>query len=69
METPSPTQRPVRRMSRRSLLHAGLAAGATLSLWPLARPPALWGAEVGQPRHVGSCGCGGGPPHLRQDKL
>jgi peptide/nickel transport system substrate-binding protein len=40
-------------MSRRSLLHAGLAAGATLSLWPLARPSILSGAEAGQPRRGG----------------
>src|SRR5262245_61095697 len=53
METPSPTRRPVRRMSRRSLLRAGLSAGVTLSLWPLARPPALCGAEAGQSRRGG----------------
>src|SRR5262249_40512976 len=53
METPSPTRRPVRRMSRRSLLHTGLAAGATLALWPLARPTALSGAEARQPRRRG----------------
>jgi peptide/nickel transport system substrate-binding protein len=40
-------------MNRRSLLQASLAAGATLSLWPLARPSTLWGAEVGQPRRGG----------------
>jgi peptide/nickel transport system substrate-binding protein len=65
METPSPTRRPVRRMSRRSLLRAGLAAGATLSLWPLARPPALWGAEPGQPRRGGVLRVRGwDPPHF-----
>src|SRR5499427_9247109 len=53
METPSLTRRSVWRMSRRSLLRAGLAAGATLSLWPLARPSTLWGAEAGQPRRGG----------------
>src|SRR5262249_31076925 len=53
METPSPTRRPVRHMSRRSLLHAGLAAGVTLSAWPLRSPPALWGAEAGQPKQGG----------------
>src|SRR5712692_2519557 len=53
METQSPTRCPVRRMSRRSLLHAGLAAGATLSLWPLSHPPVLWRADVGQPRRGG----------------
>src|SRR5262245_18989519 len=40
-------------VSRRALLQAGLAAGATLSLWPLARPVALWGTEAGQPRRGG----------------
>src|SRR5262249_10618309 len=53
MERQSPTQRPVRRMSRRRLLHTGLAAGATLSLWPLAWPSALWGTEAGQPKRGG----------------
>jgi peptide/nickel transport system substrate-binding protein len=37
-------------MRRRELLQAGLAAGVTLSAWPLAQPPGLWGAEAGQPR-------------------
>src|SRR5712691_4474341 len=65
METPSPTRRPVRRMSRRSLLHAGLAAGATLALWPLARPPALSGAAAGQPRRGGLLRVRGwDPPHF-----
>src|SRR5215467_476742 len=39
--------------SRRALLQAGLAAGVTLSAWPLWSPPALWGAEMGQPRRGG----------------
>src|SRR5262249_2516931 len=61
----SPRQQPVRCMSRRSLLRAGLAAGATLSLWPLARPPTLWGAEAGQPRRGGGLrGRGLGPPNF-----
>src|SRR5215831_11495098 len=65
METPSPPQHPVRRMSRRSLLHAGLAAGATLALWPLARPSALWGAEAGPPRRGGILRVRGfDPPHF-----
>src|SRR6266705_6135003 len=38
---------------RRDLLKVGLAAGVTLSAWPLARPSALWGAEAGQPRRGG----------------
>ena len=33
---------------RRELLKAGLAAGITLSVGPLAQPPALWGTEGGQ---------------------
>jgi peptide/nickel transport system substrate-binding protein len=40
-------------MSRRRLLQTGLAAGATLSLWPLARPSALWGTEAGPPKRGG----------------
>src|SRR6266700_1626820 len=40
-------------VSRRDLLKAGLAAGATLSAWPLHRPPALWGAEAGPPKRGG----------------
>ena len=38
---------------RRELLKAGLAAGVTLSTWPLYRPSTLWGAEVGQPKRGG----------------
>ena len=65
MKTPSPTRRPIRRMSRRRLLHAGLVAGATLSLRPLARPAALWGAEAGQPRRGGILRVRGwDPPHF-----
>ena len=53
METPYPTRRPVPRLSRRAVLKAGLAAGATLSALPLRSPTALWGAEAGQPRRGG----------------
>jgi hypothetical protein len=38
---------------RRELLKASLAAGVTLSAWPLTQPPALWGAETGQPKRGG----------------
>src|SRR5712691_3562958 len=38
---------------RRDVLKAGLAAGVTLSTWPLHQPPALWGAEAGQPKRGG----------------
>src|SRR5215467_5927371 len=40
-------------VSRRQLLQASLAAGVTLSAWPLSRPPALWGAEAGLPKRGG----------------
>ena len=40
-------------LSRRELLQAGLAAGATLSTWPLSRPSPLWGADAGQPKPGG----------------
>src|SRR4029453_10321282 len=42
-----------RGVRRRELLKAGLAAGATLSTWPLARPSPLWGAEAGPPKRGG----------------
>ena len=38
---------------RRELLKAGLADGITLSVGPLAQPPALWGTEGGPPRRGG----------------
>ncbi len=40
-------------VSRRELLQAGLAAGVTLSAWPLSHPSALWGAEAGPPKRGG----------------
>ena len=40
-------------LSRRELLHAGLAASVILSAWPLARRPALWCEEVGPPKRGG----------------
>ena len=65
METLYPTRRPGARLSRRELLKAGLAAGATLSAWPLHRPPALWGAEAGPPRRGGTLRVWGyDPPHF-----
>jgi peptide/nickel transport system substrate-binding protein len=41
-------------VSRRTLLQAGLAAGLTVSAWPLSHPPILWGADAGQPRRGGT---------------
>src|SRR6516165_1600087 len=40
-------------LSRRALLHMGLAAGLTVSVLPLSRPAPLWGAEAGQPKRGG----------------
>src|SRR6266705_2746542 len=52
-------------LSRRDLLKAGLAAGVTLSAWPLARPSALWGVEAGQPKRGGILRVwGNDPPHF-----
>ena len=41
-------------VSRRELLHAGLAAGAALAAWPLSSPSTLWGGDVGAPRRGGT---------------
>ena len=72
MGTPYPTRRTGLRLSRRALLKAGLAAGVTLSAWPLWSPPALWGAEAGQPRRGGILRVRGRDPvhfdpHLTRD--
>ena len=48
-----PTHDTTLKLSRRELLQAGLAAGATLSTWPLYRPPALWGQEARTPKRGG----------------
>src|SRR5262245_53482617 len=45
------TRHPVRRVSRRDVLKAGLAAGVAVSAWP--SPSALWGAVAGQPKRGG----------------
>src|SRR5262245_53650102 len=41
-------------LSRRELLHMGLAAGLTVSALPLSCPAPLWGAEVSQPKRGGT---------------
>ncbi len=52
-------------VSRRALLKAGLAAGATLSALPLRSPPVLWGAEAGPPKRGGILRVRGwDPPHF-----
>src|SRR5262247_1280583 len=53
MHTQPTHLRSVTGLSRRALLKAGLAAGVTLSAWPLAHPSTLWGAEAGPPRRGG----------------
>jgi peptide/nickel transport system substrate-binding protein len=61
------TQHPqkTRGVSRRKLLQAGLAAGVTLSAWPLSTPSPLWGAEAGQPKRGGILRIRGwDPPHF-----
>jgi len=54
MKTRSVKPRTTPGVSRRELLHAGLAAGAALSAWPLYSPPALWGGAVGTPKPGGT---------------
>src|SRR5262245_14540480 len=52
-------------VSRRALLKASLAAGATLSVWPLCSPSVLWGAEAGPPKRGGILRVRGwDPPHF-----
>jgi peptide/nickel transport system substrate-binding protein len=53
METSSTARRTAPHLTRRELLTAGLAAGATFALRPLARPPVLWGGDTGQPKRGG----------------
>src|SRR5439155_26640382 len=65
METHYPTRQPVLQVRRRDLLKTVLAAGVTLSAWPLARPAELWGAEAGQPKRGGILRVwGSDPPHF-----
>jgi peptide/nickel transport system substrate-binding protein len=53
METPQAHPHVIQGVRRRDLLKAGLAAGVTLSAWPLPRPQALWAAEAGAPKRGG----------------
>ena len=59
-------------LSRRTLLQAGLAAGATLSAWPFSGPPTLWSAAAGPPKRGGILRVRGRDPvhfdpHLTRD--
>ena len=52
-------------MGRRRLLQGGLAAGATLSAWPLYRPASSWNAEAVVPKRGGILrGRGRDPVHF-----
>ena len=65
MQTPPANPRNLQGVRRREVLKASLAAGMTLSAWPLYRPSVLWGAEVGQPRRGGTLRVwGSDPPHF-----
>src|SRR5919109_2760398 len=65
METPQAHPRVLPGVRRRDVLKAGLAAGVTLSTWPLHHPPPLWGAEAGQPKRGGILRVRGiDPPHF-----
>src|SRR2546425_12585 len=60
----TPSRNP-KSLSRRHLLKAGLAAGVTLSTWPLTRPSESWGAAAGQPKRGGILRVWGyDPPHF-----
>jgi peptide/nickel transport system substrate-binding protein len=65
METPQAHPRVIQGVRRRDLLKAGLAAGATLSAWPLHRPRSLWAGEAGSPKRGGILRVRGyDPPHF-----
>jgi peptide/nickel transport system substrate-binding protein len=65
MNTQQERPRKAQGIGRRELLQAGLTAGVTLSAWPLHSPPALWGAEAGQPKRGGILRAwGSDPPHF-----
>jgi ABC-type transport system substrate-binding protein len=53
MRTPDTARHMAPHLTRREVLQAGLAAGATFALRPLVRPPLLWGGEPGQPKRGG----------------
>ena len=65
MRTPSTARRTAPHLTRRELLKAGLVASATFSVWPLGRPPLLWGGDTGQPKRGGILRVRGfDPPHF-----
>ena len=52
MHTPLAYSHLVEGISRRKLSQIGLAAGLTVSAFPLSRPAPLWGAEAAQQHYV-----------------
>ena len=65
MPTPQPYPQPLHRVTRRALLHAGLAVSVTRAMWPLPHAPALWAAEAEQPERGGILRVRGwDPPHF-----
>src|SRR5215510_502542 len=65
IKTPQAHPLVIQGVRRRDLLKAGLAAGVTLSAWPLPRPQVLWAAEAGQPKRGGILRVRGiDPPHF-----
>jgi peptide/nickel transport system substrate-binding protein len=65
MRTPETARRIAPHVTRRELLQAGLAAGATFALQPLGRPRLLWGGEPEQPKRGGILRVRGfDPPHF-----
>ena len=53
MHTPQTCPHHGHGMTRRALLHAGLATSVTLSTWPFHPTPTLWAAEAGPPKRGG----------------
>ena len=65
MDTLQVHPRVLQSLSRRALLHRGLAAGLTVAAFPLAGPAPLWGAAAGQPKRGGILRLRGvDPPHF-----
>ena len=65
MHTPQPRPHHCHGVTRRALLHAGLATSVTLSTWPFHHAPALWAAEAGPPKRGGILRVRGlDPPHF-----
>jgi peptide/nickel transport system substrate-binding protein len=62
MNTPPTRPQHLHGVTRRALLHAGLAASVTLSTWPFHHAPTLWAVEPGQPKRGGILRVRGGDP-------